>query len=648
MNRTQFRYDINGLRALAVAAVVLFHFRVPGFSGGFVGVDVFFVISGFLMTGIVVRGLEGTTGQGFRLFDFYMARARRIVPALLVLCVVLMVLGWFFLAPHDYVKLAREADRALLFISNNYYNKNSGYFDADSHERILLHTWSLSVEWQFYMLYPLVLMLLAKLGVRWLPYWIGLLVLVSLGVSIYQSSNDATYAFYMLPSRAWEMLIGGLVFYASRGSCLAQARQHLYFPGVFAVFLAIALYSADTRWPGIPALLPALGSALIIFAGRDCWTNKNFIAQRLGDWSYSIYLWHWPLVVALVLLDMQEFSFWSLALIGLSVLLGWLSYKLIENPLRKLLSKPANWMVLLLLLAAIATVLISAEKIRKAKGYLERVSGSVHELLNAEFDRFGEMDKCHEKRGNGGPNCFYGSGDKPLAIVMGDSHAMSLMPAIVDHYKQLDGGVLDLTGSGCPTIEAVKFADSQSQGCSSFFTKNMVELEKHKGVPVILSNRYSTPLLGANEPNASVVPVLYFDTIYSEFSKEYTAEVYAGYKHSFCKIAKNNPLYVFRPVPELRIHVPKTMGRALLYRGEQVRVSITRKEYEQRNGWANRLLDEVRDDCGAHIIDLAPYFCDEEYCYGDRDGKPLYFDDDHLNVHGASLLNNLIKTELQE
>ena len=174
----KFRYDINGLRALAVIAVVLFHFKIPGFSGGFVGVDVFFVISGFLMTGIIVSGLEASPAKGFRLFDFYMARLRRIVPALAVVCIVLLLAGWLFLAPADYVKLAREVDRALLFISNNYYFKNSGYFDADSHERMLLHSWSLSVEWQFYMIYPLVLMLVARLGTRFLPYVIGALLLV--------------------------------------------------------------------------------------------------------------------------------------------------------------------------------------------------------------------------------------------------------------------------------------------------------------------------------------------------------------------------------------------------------------------------------------------------------------------------------------
>lgn len=647
MTRTKFRYDINGLRSLAVVAVVLFHFRVPGFSGGFVGVDVFFVISGFLMTGIIARGLEDREGKGFRLFDFYMARARRIIPALYVLCVVLLIAGWFFLAPDDYVKLARETDRALWFLSNNHYYKSSGYFDADSHERMLLHTWSLSVEWQFYMLYPLLLMALAKFGTRWLPYCIAAALLVSFGISFDKSGQDASYAFYLLPSRAWEMFIGGLVFYLARSSWLQQSRKYLYFPGLVAVFLAIALYDAETRWPGIPALLPVLGTAMIIFADHDCWTNRNWFAQRLGDWSYSIYLWHWPLVVLLVLLNLQAFSYLSVILIGLSVLLGWLSYKLIENPLRKYLSKPANWKLLLVILLAFAVVLIPASKIRKAKGYLSRIPGEVHAILSAEFDRFVEMDKCHDRRAESGAECSYGTGDKPLAIVMGDSHAMSLMQMVVDYYKDQDGRVLDWTRSGCPTLENVRFSNEKGKTCMRLLDDKFSSLGGYQGIPIFLSNRYSAHLLGGNEEKASKTPELYFDTVYQEFSEEYTAEIFNSYKQSICKLAENNPVYVFGPVPELQIHVPKIMGRALLYRGEHVRVSVTRDAHEQRNIWTNRMLDEVRDECGVQVFDLTPYFCDAEHCYGDLDGKPVYFDDDHLNVYGANLLGELLENTLE-
>lgn len=301
---------------------------------------------------------------------------------------------------------------------------------------------------------------------------------------------------------------------------------------------------------------------------------------------------------------------------------------------------------MLVILLAIAMVLIPAEKIRKAKGYLKRIPGEVNEILSAEFDRFSDMDKCHDKRAGGGPDCFYGKGEKPLAIVMGDSHAMSLMPLLTDYYKEQEGRVLDWTGAGCPTLQDVRFTDGGT-ACMSLLEKKFADLENYHEIPVFLTNRYSASFHGGNEINSSTAPNLYFDKVHSEFSDEYASEIYSAYKQTICKISENNPVYMFRPVPELKLHVPKVMGRALLYRGERVRVSISREEYEQRNMWANRLLNDVSESCGVTILDLSSYFCDEQNCYGDLEGKPVYFDDDHLNAYGARLLRELLEENIE-
>ncbi len=205
-----FRPDIAGLRAWAVLAVVLFHFNIPGFSGGFVGVDIFFVISGFLMTQIIARGLED--GR-FSIWRFYLARARRILPALLVLCAVLLVLGWFALPPLDYRALGMHTLTSALFLSNIQYWREAGYFDAASHDKWLLHTWSLSVEWQFYLLLPLVLWVVWRLspGRRNLARVLVSLLLASFALSVWLSSHKPEAAFFLLPTRAWEMLAGGLL-----------------------------------------------------------------------------------------------------------------------------------------------------------------------------------------------------------------------------------------------------------------------------------------------------------------------------------------------------------------------------------------------------------------------------------------------------
>lgn len=631
MSTKIFRTDINGLRAIAVISVVLFHFNLQGFEGGFVGVDIFFVISGFLMTGIIVKGLEN---EKFSILDFYIARARRIIPALVVLCLVLLVVGWFLIAPDDYSKLAREADRALLFISNNYYYKNSGYFDTESHERMLLHTWTLSAEWQFYIVYPLILVALSKLGLSRLPYAICILFIGSFSWSVYKSYVDPNYAFYLLPSRAWEMMLGGLVFYLSRTGFLDKYKNNIFYIGLTLILLTIFIYDPETRWPGVAALLPTLGTGLVIYAGKNNIFLSNIVAQKLGDWSYSIYLWHWPLVVVLTLVGIDEFTWLSIVFIVLSVFLGWLSFSAIENPLRKSLSKRNNWITLLVTLIALTAILFPAEKIRKNKGYIERFSGEVYRIFNAEHDRFEGIDKCHNERNKNYQECIYGDGQVG-AIVMGDSHAMSFIPTVVEVYARREQSVLDLTRSGCPTLFGVN--STSGEGCKEFLEKSVKTLEKYEGIPIYFSNRYSASFLGSNESKTKEAPNLYFDKKYSVFNQNYIDEIYSNYTNSICAVAENNPVYIFRPVPELIKHVPKTMGRSLLYKDESVRVSVTREYYEKRNVWANKLIDKLEKRCGVVPLEVADYLCDEEYCYGDIDGQPVYFDDDHLNTKGAKI-----------
>ena len=244
-----FRADINGLRAIAVLAVVLFHFGVAGFSGGFVGVDVFFVISGYLMTRIILAPLAE---QRFSVLRFYLARARRIFPALAVLGALMLAYGWFQLSPVDYKTLTKHAGASLLFISNHTYWKESGYFDVDAHEKWLLHTWSLSVEWQFYLLYPLLIVAVHRLirrpggvaGALWAVF------LASLAWSAWLAFANPSKAFFLLPTRAWEMLAGGLIF-LHQNACnrLTQGRRWIELAGLAAILAASMGFSRDSTWP---------------------------------------------------------------------------------------------------------------------------------------------------------------------------------------------------------------------------------------------------------------------------------------------------------------------------------------------------------------------------------------------------------------
>ena len=323
----QFRKDINGLRAIAVIAVVLFHFNPSWMPGGFAGVDIFFVISGFLMTGIIFRGIEQ---DKFSLLKFYIARANRIIPALGILCLVLLILGWFYHPPIDYKILGKHVQRSIFFVSNFLYLKESGYFDAASHEKWLLHTWSLSVEWQFYIIYPAILLVLRKFislkAIKATIFWGALLSFIFCIFSTYHWINAS---YYLLPARSWEMMLGG-VAYLYPFTIQEKNKKSLELIGITLIIGSYIFISKDTPWPGYFAFIPVFGAFLIIQAQQNSsFITNNIVFQKLGTWSYSIYLWHWPLVVAIYYFSLNE-SFIYVGIL-LSVLFGFLSNKYIET-----------------------------------------------------------------------------------------------------------------------------------------------------------------------------------------------------------------------------------------------------------------------------------------------------------------------------
>ncbi|WP_285130917.1 acyltransferase family protein [Leclercia adecarboxylata] len=322
----KFRHDINGLRAIAVMAVVLFHFKPSMLPGGFVGVDVFFVISGFLMTSIIFGGIEKGS---FNIIKFYCARANRIIPALSILCLFLLIYGWFNLTPNDYKTLGRHVAGSISFISNMIYMGETGYFDTSAHEKWLLHTWSLSVEWQFYIIYPIMIVCLGKkLSIENIKISLILMFTLSLAIAIYASLANSAVGYYFIPMRAWEMIAGGLAYlYPLKNR--DSIRAPLYYVGLASIIISCFIFSEETAWPGYYTLLPTLGAYLIILAGcNDNKVTSNKISFYIGKWSYSIYLWHWPIVVYLYI---NQLSYYFVYGILASIVLGAISYITIEK-----------------------------------------------------------------------------------------------------------------------------------------------------------------------------------------------------------------------------------------------------------------------------------------------------------------------------
>lgn len=329
----KFRKDINGLRAIAVVAVVLFHFGIPAMHGGFFGVDIFFVISGFLMTEIIINRLD--KGE-FSLLGFYFERGRRIVPALAFLCVLLLVLGWFILTPITYRALGKHVAASLTFTSNFIYLLDSNYFDIASREKWLLHTWSLSVEWQFYAVYPIILFLIRKLNSRiWQRVVIISIAMGSYVLCLYLSARWPLAAFYLFPTRAWEMLAGAAVcLYPKNLSRYCKISVELV--GIGLICASVVFIKNSAAWSGFSALMPVAGAAFVILANRsESIITGNIFSQFMGKISYSVYLWHWPIVVGLYFFGNLNKPIWVAGAIGASIIAGWLSYTFVETPARK-------------------------------------------------------------------------------------------------------------------------------------------------------------------------------------------------------------------------------------------------------------------------------------------------------------------------
>lgn len=636
-----FRSDINGLRAWAVVAVVLYHFAVPGFAGGFVGVDVFFVISGFLMTGIISGGLRRET---FSLWRFYLARARRIMPALLLLCAVVLAVGWFLMMPKEYETLGRHARDSLLFTSNLRYLSESGYFASAPHEKWLLHTWSLSVEWQFYLLLPLLLMVVWKFFPQRRALLAAhlLVALLSLVWCVVLTLGNPDKAFFSLWSRAWEMLAGGILFLlGDRLALSAAVRRLLELVGIALIVAAITLLEASSLWPGWLALLPVSGALLVLLAQRQgSWLTGNGVAQWVGTRSYSIYLWHWPLVALLAYYSVLDDAGWVGSALVATLLLGALSYACCEVPARRSLERLRMGVGVIVLLMPVLLVVMAAQQIRRT-GIPERLPETIAQVEAQRLNRNPRSDECLKYT----KSCRYG-GEEIAALVVGDSHADTLVTAIVASLPHAAQGVYFRGTTSCLMIFSAqprkKLAGKFSERCVKIRQELANELDQLlPGKPIIVINRASVYVFGEQDMNGVPSPgrpSVFFSREYDQPTEAFLAEFRQQYIDTTCRMTAQHPVYLLRPVPEMRDPVPLALGREMLMGLRAPEVSITREEYQRRHAFIWAVQDAAVKECGAKVLDPLPYLCDDTRCYGSRNGWPLYVDDDHLSEFGNRLL----------
>lgn len=461
-----YRREIDGIRALAVLPVIFFHAGFENFSGGFVGVDVFFVISGYLITTVILDELE--LGK-FSIVNFYERRARRILPALFLVMLVCIPFAWFLLLPSDMKDFSKSLVAVSVFLSNILFWRESGYFDTAAELKPLLHTWSLAVEEQYYVLFPLFLMFGWKLGRRWILLFLGLLFATSLAVAQWATYAKPNAAFYLLPTRGWELLIGAFAaFYLSKANRLefSQATREVGgWLGFALIFYAVFLYNKATPFPGLYALVPTVGALLIIlFATQETIVGKfvgNKVFVFVGVISYSAYLWHQPLLAFAKVYTFNQLDIkLASAAIILSLVLAFLSFKFVETPFRSNGKINRGNIFALSFLGTVFFILIGVTS------YIKDGFNENYKLINQAIDNWDHPGNLYKTNIDG---YYKYEINKPIDVLFfGDSHAEQFAP-LSSEMAAAGLNVGFLTGGGCPPIP--KLLDDLHQHCSDLFDR---------------------------------------------------------------------------------------------------------------------------------------------------------------------------------
>lgn len=425
-----YRSDIDGLRAIAVISVMLYHFSVGPFTGGFVGVDVFFVISGYLITSGIIK--QGESGR-FSFSDFYIRRARRLFPALLVTIILSYMTAFWLFSPIDFAKMSGSTIFALGGISNIFFWMEADYFDSASIVKPLLHTWSLSVELQFYLIWPAILILLIKFGRRITAAGVVAVTIAGLISSIFALKYDPTGAFYLTQYRFYEFAVGGLTFLVSRSKFM-QSKYYIpnitFVVGIALVFYSIFAYSTETAFPGLNALPPVIGAALIILSGEQA-IGAKILSLRpvsyIGEISYSLYLIHWPLVVFVQYVSVKEMSsIERYGLVAATLALSVVMHHFIEKPFRNPKTLNISGPSFALACSCIAIVMmIPASSSWANKGWVWRLPEQIQKINDIDKDSAGKYvwaeHKSIEAKGE-----FSNNGKEKLLII-GDSQSADLI-----------------------------------------------------------------------------------------------------------------------------------------------------------------------------------------------------------------------------
>ena len=645
-----YRRDIDGLRAVAVLAIVVYHAFPALLPGGFVGVDVFFVISGFLITRIIA---EQRDAGHFSWGGFYLRRARRILPALFVVGLATAVLAAWIEMPRQLTQTGAALGVSALFSGNILFALNRGYFDPGLQQNPLLHLWSLGVEEQFYLVWPLLIAGLSFAPVRRARPWLAAtLLIVSLAIAQKQLMGGASNgAFFGLPARAWEFLAGGVLslgFAPPPGG--ARTANAAAATGLVLIAASVTLLNEHLAFPGLSALPACLGAALVLWSGQGRTPGvtaflRSAPAVGVGQISYSLYLWHWPLLVLAAETEPQGLSLpQRAALVFLAFALAIATWRFIEQPWRRgPMGKP--WRRLAPLLASMVVLFCAGAVLFFSHGLPGRLSPSARAAADIEIrDVNPQRLVCFGHPGAlPATGCRFGAAADARdydVLVWGDSHGDAVTPGVVAWAAKRGWSVREATQGGCPpfTDKRIPLIPVIEPGCRGTTREVLEEIAANPKLKlVVLAARWplyrdAPPFYDLNSPRIGVAPAFAPRVNALAPSLRDTLDALSARSHA--------RIMIIGPVPELTFIPPECVAQAR---------HLHRKEQACWSGPAGPPLARARPaeaEIRAALADRptvgavfpSTQLCSRQTCVSAMDGRLIYFDDDHLSASGAQKL----------
>lgn len=650
-----YRHEIDGLRAIAVMGVILYHVGLKTISAGYAGVDVFFVISGFLIGGIIFR--ERANGT-FTYRKFYARRARRILPALFTVILVSMIAGWLTMMPDTLRYFGGAALSTLLFISNIWFFEVIDYFNPAALKDPLIHTWSLAVEEQFYFFVPLLFGLLWRFGTKPLFWVLAALACVSLAAALLTNTDRPMAAFYLIHTRAWELLAGVLAaLMFPKLAINPRTSGWLANLGLLLILGGLGLIPAHVPWPGGWTIVPVTGTVLVLLFGQAPSLARTTLTQRpltvIGLISYSAYLWHQP-VISFLGLSGHPLSGWPQITATVAAILAasWLSWRFIEQPFRTGASLPISVAVGSLITAAVAITAFSIGG-HVTKGYPDRMPAQVHTMLAYANSKPPTYEHCLAVRATVtdmemSERCVHGAQTTPSIAVWGDSHAALLGAVLGSTLTEHDLALQELTLSSCqPIPNMLNYGQTRAPKCEWFngavmeyllATPTLKTIVLHATWGSYISNSASHSWIGEPVPDGfyaypsqkspSMPDAERKSAIALELSKTIITLRNAG-----------KTVILVQAVPSPGFRPTKYYGRKLWY-GEKLdqNIGFDQALFSKSSMDMHAFLTVIANKAGATIFDPQNQICEEGTCYVIKNGAPLYFDEGHLSMQGLALI----------